>query len=465
MHFQGSSISTPPRRHHYNNYPPQEYTDLQPDDIKQLAPLFEVAPQPDTPAHAAHEDRVKMRSSALPSHLRCKFSMLSTFCSLHDKISPLPILSILDVVKHEVAPGNLAPKHEALGAQYFVLQELNAIWTKPAYFEAVFGRDATDLAYHGGKCAACKLARVAKDVPTLTALGGLVISSINPKNWKKSKRIQWMEEWVKASVEFSYQAPAAVKTMYDLGAALTPDPGESNKPRRNDSRAFVDEYAARALKAKSRNSGQSKRRDSRESIDEFVASPNMAIDLADKPYTGTQRQNADNPQNPFVDEHEQACTPTTAGFRSSFPESKRPSTAAATSIRTPASRASPPALSSVYAQSRVETHPPTLCEVRSSVPGIRQHSQRIASSIYPETELEEHRHSTAPSHDDVGQLPTPRAPAPLRVRAQPVASSVYSRPTNEGESSEFWTSSPSQRTESRIIDSYRYRPNGRRDLG
>ncbi|KXT06597.1 hypothetical protein AC578_8549 [Pseudocercospora eumusae] len=361
-----SSSTTPARRHHRENFPPMEYTDLSPDDIKKLAPLFKVKPQSDSPSHDAYEAELKENIGALPPHLRCKLPKLSTFCSRHHKINPLPIISLLEVVKDEVYPPSLARKHEPLGDQYFILQEVNAIWTKAANFRKTFLRDPTDFTYHEHKCAACKLALVAKDVPTLVALGGLIISRIKPKNWKKSIRILFMEEWIKASVDFSYQNQAPITAMFDLGVALNEISAESSNTE-DDRDKMIEAFVAKTSYAKHKHKHRRQ----------------------DIPYVPPERQYAKYSTNPFADEYSQDRTPTPGPGPRKKP-APPPLNIAATKAKAPAFRDSSP---EPNAQSSSESHFPE--DERLSLLSLQ-----------------------------CEEVQTPRAPRARRG----VASSVYSRP-------------------------------------
>lgn len=446
MHLPGSSPTPPVRRHHRENFPPREYTDLSPDDIKKIAPLFKVSPQPDTLSHDAYETELKENIGALPPHLRCKLPKLSTFCSRHHKINPLPIMSLLEVVKDEVYPPSLAHKHEPLGEQYFILQEVNAIWTKAADFRKTFLRDPTDFTYHEHKCAACKLALVAKDVPTLVALGGLIISRIKPKNWRKSVRILFMEEWIKASVEFSYQKQAPVTAMFDLGVALNELSPESNS--KDDRAKMIEGFVAKTAYGKQKHSRQDSRT---RMIEEFVAQTKMGINFATVPYIPPERDYSKYSTNPFADENEQDRTPTTAGFRSSKTQSGRqpapaPLNIAATKGKTPAlafrdsiPEQNPRVASSAYSEAEASTPIAT----RFQSPAENQ----VSSLDFHDAEDEylSQRASLLSLHSE--EFPTPRAPRGRRV----IASSVYSRPQGDDE----WDAA--SRLESGIIDSYRQR--------
>lgn len=244
-----SSTSRAPRRHHHHqNFPPQQYADLRGSDITLLAPLFGPSPPNETDVRKKISDLI----SDLPSHLKSKISILSTFCSTHKGLNSLPISSILSFIQNEVTPEALfhwAPVERSSWLDkktLFLLEEMNTIWQNATTFQAKYGRapsPASRWTFVNHKCAACKLVEVSKNVPSMVALGAIVIARLDPVNWKRSKRIQWFEKWIAASVESEDQTESVVKTMWECGVKLR-NAMPTSETQQSSKRSYIDDFVA-----------------------------------------------------------------------------------------------------------------------------------------------------------------------------------------------------------------------------
>lgn len=206
------------RRHtHAHKFPPQDYTDYTRTDIAQIAPLL--LPQPAHETRSAYEKRVKKCIADLPSHLHSKISLLSSFCSLHSKLSPAPIISLFNSLREEIedeVPKTWGPLAERgqLSAQkremVEIVQHLAVLWLGPKVFQARFDREPRRvfMKEKPSKCCACTLTAMAGDFQTQVAMASLFIGRINQKLWESSKRIMWFLEWTSARLPESRREDA-----------------------------------------------------------------------------------------------------------------------------------------------------------------------------------------------------------------------------------------------------------------
>jgi hypothetical protein len=196
------------RRHHSRHctskFPPQDYTDFTRTDISLIAPLL--LPQPVNEIRSVYEKKIKKGIAALPPHLHCKLSLLSSFCSLHSKLTPGPIISLFHSLREEIeddVPKTWGPlvEREQLSSQkremVEIVQHLAVLWLGPKVFQARFEREPRRalLKEKPIKCCACTLVAMAGDFQTQVAMAGLFIGRVNQKMWESSKRIDWFLEW------------------------------------------------------------------------------------------------------------------------------------------------------------------------------------------------------------------------------------------------------------------------------
>jgi hypothetical protein len=205
------------RRRHTSKFPPQDYTDFTRTDISLIAPLL--LPQPVNETRSAYEKRIKKGIAALPPHLHCKLSLLSSFCSLHSKLTPGPIISLFNSLREEIeddVPKTWGPlvQREQLSSQkremVEIVQHLAVLWLGPKVFQARFEREPrrTLLKEKPTKCCACTLVAMAGDFQTQVAMAGLFIGRVNQNMWENSKRIVWFLEWTSARLPRSRREDA-----------------------------------------------------------------------------------------------------------------------------------------------------------------------------------------------------------------------------------------------------------------
>lgn len=407
-------MSRHPRRH---SLPPKDYKDLTHTDIRLLAPLFRPAPLSGTSASAVHEASIRHKIQDLPLHLRCKLPKLSTFCSLHEKLNPLPILSILEAVQHEVSSANLDLYEEAVCGQTIrFLKDVNGIWLKPAEFRARYGVPAPyDFAYVPRRCAACRLAMVAMDTHVLTTLGGLVIASIDPANWKKSKRIYWFEEWLKTTVEEEERLEGAILSMFDFAIELI-----ERRPRRKKSmgRAHVEEFMARA-----------------QGIRGSEMPTTLAGSAAKEMRTPPARPSRETIQEGHVEFAKATLQFTRLGLRNDpFGDEEEAKTPSPREMNTP--RAPRKCASSVYSRDNQDAAGSSRGRKEPSQPS-RDSKNTFSTPLSAESKTAQSPQDTA-EHHSTQNLPR-------------MASSIYSRPEHGDERSSSWRGE----VEGRVISSYR----------
>lgn len=73
-----------------------------------------------------------------------------------------------------------------------------------------------------------------------------MIARIDPVNWKRSKRIQWFEKWIASSVEREDMVEGVVKAMWGCGVKLRNAMGEvtGSTDGKGGSRGYIDEFVA-----------------------------------------------------------------------------------------------------------------------------------------------------------------------------------------------------------------------------
>ncbi|KAK4504641.1 hypothetical protein PRZ48_002602 [Zasmidium cellare] len=208
--------------HHHDRSPPREYRDLSKSDIELLAPILDALPEPDASNASTYRRATKKMITDLPSHLRAKIPQVSSFCSLHHHLNPLPIIDLLKAIQHELTPSSLRTWKDVDDLPFTTLQDINFIWTKADDFSKLFGRaPSIRFSYEGHKCAACKLACLARNVEAMIAVGAIMIARLDPKNWRKSKRILWFEVWLKGCIQWRQDDDCAVDVMWKTGVILS----------------------------------------------------------------------------------------------------------------------------------------------------------------------------------------------------------------------------------------------------
>jgi hypothetical protein len=234
----------------------REYSDLTTGEIRLLTKILSHAPkQRNSPNANSYERIVQEKTSRLPSHLRARIPWLSTFCSLHSKIVPWPVKSILEWLKDEIdtflpevwSPLRTQRKlNEEQQRMLIVVENLRCLWT-PSESQQTKSRQhrpSISFGYGSAKCSGCVLAQIGGNGDVLIAIGALFIGRVRGMIWKRSKRIVWIESWIRDAVEDS-QADQAVHMMWQLGMELR----EVRKKANASDRSYVDEYAAEARAA------------------------------------------------------------------------------------------------------------------------------------------------------------------------------------------------------------------------
>ena len=246
-----------------------DYTDLTTAEINMLTKILSHAPkQRNSTLVRAYEQIVRDQTTKLPSHLRTKIPWISSFCSLHNRINPFPVNSVLEWLKDEVdrcVPEVWSPlqRQNAFNADQsemlILLQDMSSVWNPPSEKKKKHGL-ARSLSVSRGpsstKCTACILAQIGGNEQWLIALGAFFIGRVHSSIWKRSKRIQWAESWVRDAVGDD-KADQTVRKMWQLGIQLR----ELRKNANVTSRSYVDEYVEQA---RSFNHDQPQKRPHRE---------------------------------------------------------------------------------------------------------------------------------------------------------------------------------------------------------
>lgn len=201
------SASRGGHRRRHTKFPPQEYSDFTRTDLSLVAPIL--LPQTAHDKRSAYEKRTKKSIADLPPHLHCKLPLLSSFCGLHDKLSPGPVTSLFNSLREEIedeVPRTWGPlvEQQQLSSQkremVEIVQHLAVLWLGPKVFQARFGREPRRvfMKEKPTKCCACTLVAMAGDFQTQVVMAALFIGRIRQEMWENSKRIVWYLEWTSA---------------------------------------------------------------------------------------------------------------------------------------------------------------------------------------------------------------------------------------------------------------------------
>jgi hypothetical protein len=232
----------------------REYTDLTAADIALLTQILSHAPRQ---GHSISKESYKLivreQISKLPSYMRAKIPWVSSFCSLHSKINPFPVNSILEWLKDEVdrcVPEVWSPLRrqklldEEQMAMLATLENWSVLWNASDQSKQQNGRmSKMSFSNRRGstRCSACILAQIGGNEQVLTALGAFFIGRIHSSIWKRSKRILWVESWVRGAVDDSME-DEAIRKMWRFGVELR----DVRKRAPASDRAYVDEFVEKA---------------------------------------------------------------------------------------------------------------------------------------------------------------------------------------------------------------------------
>ncbi|RMY81677.1 hypothetical protein D0862_12273 [Hortaea werneckii] len=193
-----TALYSAPHTSHRKNFPPVEYRDLNRADISLLASILAVDPtNPNFPGQTT-----KHQISQLPSHLLATIPWLSTFCPDHRKLNSLPIISLWNAIRDEVA------------------RELASTWTNvdlsPAhahFIDRVRHFPRFDPKLSKRCCAACSLASMAGDNDLLIAVGAVMLATLSRRNWKKTKRVLFLQVLLSGRTSTSHAHGPVVKML------------------------------------------------------------------------------------------------------------------------------------------------------------------------------------------------------------------------------------------------------------
>ena len=234
-----------------------EYTELTAADIALLTQILSHAPrQGSSTLLESYKLIVGEQMSKLPPYLRTKIPWISSFCSLHNKINPFPVNSILEWLKEEVE--HYIPQvwcsfrreklfNEEQMKLLSVLEDLSVLWNATNQSKKSKGRASRmGLSHSHGtaKCSACILARIGGNAQALLALGAFFVGRVHSSIWKRSKRIMWVESWIRGAVDDN-QEDQAIRKMWQLGMELR----SMRKKAPIVDRAYVDEFVEKARAA------------------------------------------------------------------------------------------------------------------------------------------------------------------------------------------------------------------------
>lgn len=196
---------------------------------------------------------VREQISKLPSNLRAKIPWISSFCSLHNKIDPFPVNSILEWLKDEVdhyVPAVWSPLrsnkllNEEQVTMLAALENLSDLWCAPAQSTRKnrgISNAGLSSDFESTKCSGCVLARIGGNAQIVTTLGAFFIGRVHSSIWKRSKRIMWIESWIRGALDDN-EKEEAIRKMWRFGIELR----EVRKKATSTDRAYVDEFVEKA---------------------------------------------------------------------------------------------------------------------------------------------------------------------------------------------------------------------------
>lgn len=170
----------------------------------------------------------------------------------------LPIVSLLDTFKKLIdvdVPiiSEALQSHDSRDPQHVetitVLEDMSALWLRRKDFELQYGRmqqTNPPFKHQSKKCSGCILASMTCNVDALIALGGCFIGRVRTGKWRNSKRIIWIEEWIRGSFQGD-ETEQAVRKMWELGIGLR----RLRKTMAHDDheRPYIDHYVRKARRA------------------------------------------------------------------------------------------------------------------------------------------------------------------------------------------------------------------------
>lgn len=277
-------------RQRHQNFPPQTYNDLSRADIQALVHFLT---EPSPTSHTKRKDAFDGSLAKLPSHLRSKMPLLNTFCAHHRRLSPMPLINLRKALL-TTAERELMTKWLPLQASGRLHPEV-VVTVKPL---EVYIHDAGR-----SKCAACDLSEMTSNVGVATALGSIIIARLKPSDWKRSKRILWMEACIKAGCKHD-EADGVLQRMWEVGTQLH-DVRHQLRSKHED-RPYIDGYQAQHSaglpKVVAQDEAQSltERASHETSLPLRLSEDSTAVEDADRTVPGTPRAVFEVPKQPMV---------------------------------------------------------------------------------------------------------------------------------------------------------------------
>lgn len=191
-----------------------------------------------------------------------------------------------------------------------LLQDMTSLWNPPKEQRQKhsLARSLSVTRGHSStKCSACILAQIGGNEQLLIALGAFFIGRVHSSIWKRSKRIQWVESWVRDTVEDDI-VDQTIRKMWQLGIELR----ELRKNTKVRDRSYVNEYVERARSSKPGPPAMPPYRESvtggYQDAGGWLSQVAAADDLFDhderqtQPPSATDRRDVNQQQNSFLDE-------------------------------------------------------------------------------------------------------------------------------------------------------------------
>jgi hypothetical protein len=205
------------------------FRDLSNDDLAKLANVLAHQPAPNDAISKsqkqAYKELTQNHIKALPTHLHAEKRYSShPSCSMHSRLSPVVMRSILNWVQQEVnvnipallyALAKADCLSESIRARFHTLRDISGLWIRPEAYQKFFKRSViprwTEQEDH---CAACMLARIGGEHDILTALKAGMIANTASKGISRSRRHRYID----ALIDKSFDEKSASKIFAEAGA-------------------------------------------------------------------------------------------------------------------------------------------------------------------------------------------------------------------------------------------------------
>ena len=212
----------------FKHFPPQGYTDLTRTDVALLVPVL---------VNTHDNGEIRKLIDNLPSHLQSKYPKLATLCRAHHHLNPLPLTDLYNAIRSDMS-----------GGLHLWFSYRTSTETTQMQRRCIDGVLAHPWQTLSTGCAACLLSHIGSNVELTAAVGSLLLAAISPINWKRSKRILWLEQCIRQrSIS---NADLVIRDMWQTGSELREV--RTRDMTCSSSRPYIDKHIAKQIVTESR---------------------------------------------------------------------------------------------------------------------------------------------------------------------------------------------------------------------